>query len=105
MDYLRKSKVYMDYHQEYELNKWAEKMPKLKFKDHWEVKILPPFGGAIIRFHLETDYGFVSVYFDAYDRLGFMGEPYWEVYDGDDIERFLLDEHEEMMEYINGVLK
>lgn len=105
MDFLRKHSIYMDYHREYELAKWMEKIPKLKFKDHWEVKILPPFGGAIIRFHLETGHGFVSVYFDAYDMLGCVGEPYWEVYDGDDIERFLLNEHEEMMDYINGVLK
>jgi hypothetical protein len=57
-------------------------MPYLKFKPDWEVKIIPPFCGATVRFvvkkpHSEKD---VSVYLDMFSNLGFFGSPYWEIY-------------------------
>lgn len=36
---------------------------------------------------------------------GVRGETYWEVFDGEDIERFKFDESEQMMARIEGKLK
>lgn len=71
---------------------WNHIIPVLDFPEHWVVKIIPPFGGAIIRFvaayrdNLEHP---VSVYLDGYNELGIWsskltGDPnhdaYWEIY-------------------------
>lgn len=68
----------------FEYDKWKYEIPYLNFKPEWEVKILPPFGGAIIRFYIRhKDYpkmGIVSVYLDCYSLLGVMDGPYWEIY-------------------------
>lgn len=45
-----------------------------------EVQISPPFSGAVVRFRVKKDKAEVSIYLDCYDRLGFYGEPYWEVH-------------------------
>lgn len=78
---------------------WMTKLPVFHFDKEWDVRIIPPFGGAIIRFTIEYKGQHVSVYFDAYSNLGFMYEdndgknpiPYFEYYDGDDIHRYLLN--------------
>lgn len=95
------------YEMAFETNKWIKAVPTLNFKEHWNVKILPPFGGAIIRFWVDSPTNHVSVYLDGYDVLGSMGEPYWEVYGGCDEEcvRFLFEEHEKMMAYIEKSLR
>jgi hypothetical protein len=66
---------------------WSKRMPFLDFRDEWQIKMIPPFGGAIVRFGVrergcESD--FVSIYLDCYDRIGLYGEPYLEVYPHDD---------------------
>ena len=61
---------------EYEWSKWRGEIPSIKFKQEWEVRIIPPFAGAIVRFVVDG----VSVYLDCYDILGCFGEPYWEIY-------------------------
>lgn len=96
------------YENAFETGKWVEEVPYLNFKEEWSVKILPPFCGAIIRFHIEAPNGNrVSVYLDGYDILGSMGQPYWEVFGGcrDVTERFLSEEHEQMMAYIEESLE
>lgn len=92
------------YEMAFETDKWIKAVPTLKFKEHWDVKIIPPFGGAIIRFWVICGDKHVSVYLDAYNQLGWMEEPYWEIYDGEETERFLFEEHEEMMERITEIL-
>lgn len=102
---MNKFNAMITYEQTFEPREWAGKIPALNFKAHWNVKILPPFGGAIIRFQAETNKGYVSVYLDCYDQLGIMGQPYWEVFDGEDTERFLLEEYEQMMARVEEVLQ
>ncbi|NMC60979.1 MAG: hypothetical protein GYA51_16600 [Candidatus Methanofastidiosa archaeon] len=65
-----------------EYTKWANKIPAIKFPADWKVQIIPPFGGAIVRFTVERDdsKNKISVYLDCYDRLGYVGHPYWELY-------------------------
>lgn len=78
---------------------WFDKIPYLKFKEDWLVKILFPFNGAMVRFYVKKkiDSESVSVYLDCNNFLGsidsFLGstsddftpKPYWEIYphDGD----------------------
>lgn len=61
-----------EYEKLQECIKWSEKIPALHFEKEWDVKIIPPFGGAIIRFTIDYNNKHVSVYFDGYSELGFM---------------------------------
>lgn len=70
---------------------WEEfgpQIPWINFPPHWTVKVIPPFAGAVVRFLVRRDQTppteQVSVYLDCYNALGYMGEPYWEVYPVDD---------------------
>lgn len=90
---------------------WANRMPELEFDADWKVKIIPPFGGALVRFIVSKNDKHVSVYFDAYSQLSWMEEdgkhiPYWECYPASngDIERFLLGEEKELLQEIRNVL-
>lgn len=67
--------------------RWVKEVPVITFKSGWEVRIIPPFAGAMARFLVScpgTDEE-ISVYLDCHDALGYMGYPYWEAYpiDGD----------------------
>lgn len=69
--------------------------------------MIPPFGGAMVRFVVEFNGRICSVYLDCYDNLGFVGSPYWEVYPGDDntnTARLALADVEGLMYYINKSL-
>lgn len=98
------SKIISDYERVQESRKWMKEIPALHFEKEWDVKIIPPFGGAVIRFWIWHNNKKVSVYFDAYDELGFVGEPYFEYYDGEDCYRYLMNESEKMMEDIKNYL-
>ena len=63
-----------------EYHKWQCEIPFIKFESEWEVKVIPPFGGAVVRFVIQYNNKRVSVYLDCYDSLGLVGEPYWEIY-------------------------
>jgi hypothetical protein len=87
---------------------WAEswkalslEIPSLTFPQGYEVKIIPPFAGAVARFYVGKPgtAKWVSVYLDWFDRLGCVGQPYWELYPNQegDTERFLLQETAELM--------
>lgn len=104
MDYLKRRVVYQNYSEAFEVENWLERMPKLTFKEGWQVQVIPPSLGAIIRFVVLSDSGWVSVYLDAYNMLGCEDKPYWEVYDGEDCVRFYFEEHEDMMKHIESVL-
>lgn len=89
---------------------WANKLPTFHFDKGWDVKIIPPFAGAIIRFTIDYNGKHVSVYFDAYSELGFVYDkhgksiPYFEYYDGEDTYRYYLDESDKMMDDIRNYL-
>ena len=63
-----------------EWESWTQEIPYLRFKNEWEVCIIPPRLGLMSRFIVRRENKEVSVYLDVYDRAGFMGQPYWEVY-------------------------
>jgi len=71
------------------------------------IKAIPAFGGVVIRY-LFTDKATksknVSVYFDCEDKAGCVGEPYYEIYLGNEPERFLVGEEKEMITAIEKLL-
>ena len=101
-----------DFKEKYENDKfyheWMDKVPYLKFPGHWEVRLCPPFGGALVRFAVknETDEGgFISVYLDVDDSLGCMNEPYWEIYPyAEDILRVYMNDTDQLIKRIQMVL-
>lgn len=62
------------------------RIPWLHFRGDWQVRIIPPFGDAVIRFQVILPSGTLkSIYMDSRCSLGIWGngvnpEPYWEVY-------------------------
>lgn len=105
------------YDQNFETAEWSCRLPFLKFKEGWLVKIVPPMSGAVVRFKVTTKElqkyeECVSIYFDAYIRLGYMDRPYWEIFpnsettedDERDIARFLLGDEESMIIEIESSL-
>jgi hypothetical protein len=84
-----------------EWDKWIQEIPFLDFPVDWLVKPIPPFGGAVARFHITREpqaMGWVSVYLDCYNMLGATFQPYWEVYpSGDgDAARCYMEETDEL---------
>ena len=107
---LETSMIISDYERAQECRKWAKEIPALHFEKEWDVKIIPPFGGAVVRFTIKYNNKHVSVYFDAYSELGYMVDeddnpiPYFEYYDGEDCYRYYLHESGKMMEDIKSFL-
>ena len=105
------SEIISDYESVQECRKWTKELPALHFKKEWDVTIIPPFGGAVIRFCIEHNDKHVSVYFDGYSDLGYMIDennkpiPYFEYYDGDDCYRYYMNESEQMMNDIEKFLE
>jgi len=112
-NYIDKFKARIIMETEYEWNKWTKEIPNITFKEEWNVKIIPPFGGAIIRFvvnHKEDEKSWISVYLDCYDELGIFGEPYWEIYpykyeDYEDVCRIEMNNVNKLIEEIDKQLK
>lgn len=97
------------YDETFETNEWLHRLPYLKFRDDWLVCIIPPFMGAIIRFKIRKittkEHNSVSVYFDGYNHLGYVGEPYWEIYPIDGgIDRFPMGAEDAMLDAIEQAL-
>lgn len=78
---------------------WARKMPRIPFDCAWDVRAIPPFGGALVRYAVKHDGAIVSIYFDGDNSLGYGPEPaYWEVYPfEDDVFRCRWDETDELV--------
>lgn len=94
-----------DYDKAMETRKWVSEIPYIKFDPSWEVKVIPPFGGATVRFLVKKNGKTVSVYLDCYDRLGCVEAPYWEAYPiSEDVARFLLNDVNELVEAITKEL-
>lgn len=90
--------------------KWNEiwrDIPELNFKEDWGVRIIPPFSGAVARFLImKGDEQICSVYLDWFDNIGFVGEPYYEVYPmHNDVGRYTLNEVDEMLGDIDKAFK
>ena len=107
---VNKSLMLSKVEQMHDFRGWSHKLPAFHFDKEWDVKIIPPFAGAIIRFVIDYNGKHVSVYFDAYSELGWMYDedeqpiPYFEYYDGVDTHRYYLDESEQMMTDIREFL-
>jgi len=85
-------------------------IPAINFPSNWHVKMQMPFTFAAARFLASpntTGEPFVSVYFDPFDKLGYFGRPYWEVYpneNGGNV-RFAAGDEDEMVKEINRIFK
>lgn len=87
---------------------WIEKIPFIKFPRSWEVRIIPPFCGAMTRFQVRgpKSENTVSVYLDCHQRLGCWDGPYWEVYPyHDDVGRCDIDDTEDLLRMIKHGLR
>ena len=91
--------------------KWREicsQIPFIRFDPEWEIAVIPPFAGAVVRFLIRDPLlpnSNVSVYLGWFDALGCVGKPYWEVYPVDgDTERFLLVETDQLLASIRKSL-
>lgn len=91
-------------------DKWVKLIPSLNFPKKWNVTIIPPFCGAMVRFKIQTPKmnknDLVSVYLDVDCSLGCWSGPYWEVYplDGDVI-RCDMSDTEQLMKNISKAIK
>jgi len=72
---------------EQEWRETGDAIPFISFPTDWQVKVIPPFGDAAVRFVVKLPSGMTkSIYLDVRDSLGFFGgvgnepTPYWEVY-------------------------
>jgi len=79
MKYEDFSKVY-EVERIMEYKKWCGEIPYIRFPNGWQVQVIPPFAGAVVRFKIKKGDAIVSIYLDCYDRLGCYGKPYWEVF-------------------------
>jgi hypothetical protein len=82
---------------------WAGKITPIKFPSDWGVEMVGPFAGALARFKVNNK---VSVYLDVDDSLGYMGEPYWEIYPDKfgDCSRYFMKETEDLVKGIQEAL-
>lgn len=90
----------------YEWDKWRVEIPYLKFKPEWEVKVIPPVTGAVVRFLVKKGESIISTYLDCYGELGCFGEPYWEIYPyvNGDVYRCAMNETESLIDAIEQSL-
>ncbi len=93
--------------EEFEWQKWAKEIPFIQFPRDWEIQIIPPVTGAVIRFIAKKCGKTVSVYLDCYEVLGYFGAPHWEIYpdkDGDNL-RFAMKETKQLIRAIGLSLR
>lgn len=68
--------------------KWDSEIPYLDPSPLWRVKARPPFGGAMVRYHVrdKLSHHELSIYLDCHNSLGIYrdeegeSKPYWEIY-------------------------
>ena len=86
----------------YEWEKWTKDIPFVRFPANWEVKIVPPFAGAVVRFVAKVGKKEISVYLDCYENLGYFGSPHWEAYPiNDNNMRYALKDWKKMIRAMN----
>ncbi len=86
-----------EYSRAMEHHKWMSLIPSIPMKEGWHVSVLPPRDGALCRMRING----YSIYLDAYDHLGYVNSPYWEVYDGEECHRFMIHDVEGLVEFID----
>lgn len=65
---------------------YVKNAPYINFPSEWDIQIIPPFGGAIMRFRVRYKGHEISVYADYHQSLGYYSNeegietPYWEIY-------------------------
>ena len=86
---------------------FVNKIPALTVPPGLDIQPRPGYPGALLRFRIsDKNDKSISVYLDVEDNLGFVGQPYWELYpnkDGD-CSRYLLHEAPQMMREISDLL-
>ncbi len=98
---MERYRIGSEYEEKMEHSKWLSEIPFLKFPSDWEVQIIPPFAGAVVRFRVISKGVEISIYLDCYDNLGHFGQPYWEICPHfDDVYRCALNETEDLIENI-----
>lgn len=79
-----RDELYMERARIEKADRWHEIIPEIPFIEFpagWKIKVIPPFGGLQARFQVLLPSGMQkSIYLDYYDRAGYCGSPYWEVY-------------------------
>ena len=89
-----------------EWREWIKEIPYIRFPSEWEIKIIPPFGGAMARFLVKIGIKEISVYLDCHGSLGACDTPYWEVYPyNDDVYRCDMNETAELINAIRHALE
>lgn len=92
----------------FEWGKWMNEIPFIPIYKDWEIKVIPPFCGAVVRFLVREPGGDdISVYLDCYDILGRFGSPYWEIYpaaDGD-VERYKMEDVDGLLDGLERALE
>lgn len=81
---------------------WAAEIPFFKLPPHISIAVIPSFAGALARFLLRNEITKkdISVYFDAYNFLGFYGEePYWELFPNleGDVSRYKMSDIDDLI--------
>lgn len=93
---------------------WRElsnKIPFIKFKEHWEVRVMPPWCFALARFNVrdsnKKDSPYCSIYLDILTSMQGMDGCFWEVctLDVAEPERFELLDVEGVVDCIDRQLK
>lgn len=99
----------LKYHEIMESERWLKEIPYIKFPSDWEIKVIPPLGGAVVRFLIKKGKKEVSCYLDCYDNLGYIKEPlclgseppyffpYWAVYPYKDTVYFRMNDTEGLL--------
>jgi len=89
-----------------EAEKWVQEIPYINFSSDWQVRIIPPMGGAVVRFIVSYKAKEVSVYLDCYRALGSTSIPYWEAYPiNDDTYRCAMDDVDSLIKVIKEELE
>lgn len=85
---------------------WIDHIPYISFPPDWQIKVIPPFSGAMARFWIKNGDNNISIYLDTYNRLGYWGDgPYWEVYPyRDDVGRCDMGDIPELLRMIQEAL-
>jgi len=99
---MSKHKAAVEYAKEMESYKWALEIPFIRFPMHWQVRILPPFIGAVVRFEVKYKDILVRVALDCYGLLEYSELPQcWSITSMySDIQTCAMEDTEELIKLI-----
>ncbi len=103
--YLARSQASADHDIAFESEKWMQQIPYITFPQGWEIRVIPSFGCAVVRFMVKKGNREISVFLDCYRMLGAWDRPYWEIYPGPnergEPERIAMEDVEELIYQIS----